>query len=164
MEWLASLDPRIVQGSLSLLTALIASGTALFIAVFVYSKQKNLDARIRLAEEIRRTCAELAELCSSVIDEPTRLRETETALQSVGAKLSRANYYENLLIMQRAPSPLVMAAQELSISYGRCLKSLFEAFARGEKSDPAFESLAKSLFEKRAAFVMTARDFTAPPR
>jgi hypothetical protein len=164
MEWLASQDPRIVQGTLSLLTALIPSGTALYIAVFVYSRQKGLDARIRLAEEIRKTCAELAELCSSVIDEPARLRESETGLQSVAARLARANYYENLLIMQRAPTPLVVAAQELSRSYGRCLKSLFEAFARGEKSDPEFEGLAKTLFEMRAAFVVTARDFTAPDR
>ncbi|HRO14042.1 MAG TPA: hypothetical protein PLL33_03175 [Paracoccus sp. (in: a-proteobacteria)] len=154
--WFSSLDPRIVQSAASVLTATIASGTALFIAIFIYGRQKRLDARYKLAEEIRGTCAKLAEACSSIIEEPASLKN-ETSLQSVGAKLARINYYENLLIMQRAPAELITAAQQLSRSYAACLKHLFESF-QADRAAEEYPSLATKLFADRAAFVMVARD------
>ncbi|MTE01379.1 hypothetical protein GIY56_13900 [Paracoccus sp. YIM 132242] len=156
LTWFFSLDPRIIQSVASVATATIASLTALFIAVYVYGRQKRLDARYKLAEEIRGTCAKLAEACSSIIEDPAGVR-TENVLQSVGAKLARVNYYENLLIMQRAPIELVTSAQELSRSYAACLKYLYEAFQESRPPEK-FKELSAKLFADRAKFVMIARD------
>ncbi|KEO57442.1 hypothetical protein [Thioclava indica] len=43
MEWLKELDPRVLQGSLTVLAAVIASGTALWIAYVAYPRQKRFD-------------------------------------------------------------------------------------------------------------------------
>ncbi|MDO5605250.1 MAG: hypothetical protein Q4G25_08840 [Paracoccus sp. (in: a-proteobacteria)] len=155
-SWLTAIDPRIFQSISSIVTTSMASGTAIFIAVFVYGRQKKLDVHYRLADDIRITCAKMAETCSSIIEDPALVRE-ESALQSVGAKLAKVNYYENLLIMQRAPSELIRAAQELSHSYGKSIKYLYEAYATSEQPIN-FEKLAKDLFEKRANFVLVARE------
>lgn len=156
VTWFSSLDPRTVQSFASVVTASIASSTALFIAVYVYGRQKRLDARYKLAEEIRSTCAKLAEACSSIIEDPASVK-TENALQLVGTKLARVNYYENLLIMQRAPVQLVTAAQDLSKSYAACIKYLYESFQANRTPDE-FSGLSSKLFAERAKFVMIARE------
>lgn len=53
MEGSSLADPRIIQGVLTMLAALVASGSALFIAYFIYPKQKEVDKRNDLAAEHR---------------------------------------------------------------------------------------------------------------
>lgn len=52
-SWLGRIDPRVVQGILTLLAALVASATAIYIAKWVYPQQKNIDRRNEVFNEKR---------------------------------------------------------------------------------------------------------------
>lgn len=53
MDWLTALDPKAVQGLFTLVGVLVASGTALYIALWVYPEQKEIDRRNELRRERR---------------------------------------------------------------------------------------------------------------
>ncbi|UWP88610.1 hypothetical protein [Aliiroseovarius crassostreae] len=164
MECLLSLDVRVMQGVLTLAASIVASGTALFIAMKVYNRQKLQDQKIAHANDIRRICAELVEFVSSSISSPAEISHGESPQVAVARKLAQGSQLHSMLLLYAAPIPLVEASDKMVKLNSKYTKALFEYMAQpNQEMRDSVAIVLSELDESRKFFIAEAQRFVNVP-
>lgn len=99
-SWLWAIDARVWQGLLTIVAAVIASGTALHIAVRVYPRQKKVDQILQIELEQRTVYKEIVASVNALTESISKISTTnpEDARSTIEFCLSQKRELEIMLV------------------------------------------------------------------
>lgn len=141
--WVTSVDPRIWQGSLTLLAAVIASCTALYIATRVYIGQKKTDRRLEIFGGLLAASVEVLALANRLrkqVDNVCMNFERLKELENDECYVATLEELEQKLIEFQllAPEPVFDAATELLKVLGQYRRVPMQRLMRWERDAHSF--------------------------
>lgn len=156
-SWVFLSDPRILQGICTLLAAGIAGGIALYIAIKVYPKQKEVDRQHQIKLEQRKAYEELVQLLHDMGQEFARSKFTDpvTASETIESILQGIKAFESKIVQKSImlPTPIVESAQSSSEAIRSFMETvkdnLLDTLRKSDEIDAVdFEALFDSEKEK----------------
>jgi hypothetical protein len=74
-------DPNVIRGALTLVAAMLASSTALYIALFVYPQQKEIDRRFEIRKEQREAYRKFLRASTEMRSQLVSVTDTEDYIE-----------------------------------------------------------------------------------